>query len=230
MGLKYWDEKSGEFKEIALPYLKGDKGDTPEGVVSATPNSIPQRNANGNLFTGQTLGFESTKGTFLGGVHITEDGWLKHSVPNTGLADIHTSVTLPIEVGTWTPVACKEGDDSKTFVMAKDGSNYGHYQRVGNIVFVMCRAKWSSKNGLTDGKLIIKGLPYTPAYGYQTLTLGLTKGIGLPSTAMNHTIFLNANPYIQFYTNVSAGNYQTFNINNINNDGEVSISGFYFVK
>ena len=171
MGLKYWDEKSGEFKEVALPYLKGDKGDTPEGVVSATPNSIPQRNANGNLFTGQTLGFESANGTFLGGVHITEDGWLKHSVPNTGLADIHTSVTLPVESGTFTPklIGSNGGEGTHT-------EQRGFYYRIGNLVHFQLVVRTTGHN--ISGQCRVGGLPFraSSSAGYSSVNIGWFTG------------------------------------------------------
>ena len=217
MGLKYRDPITGEYMKYNFPLIKGekgeqgpqglqglqglqgpqgpqgpkgDKGDTPEGVVSATPNSIPQRNANGNLFTGQTLGFESTNGTFLGGVHITEDGWLKHSIPNTGLADIHTSVTLPIESGTFRP--------NWVGASANVVSQLGEYVKIGNLVYVLLSLE--STEWYNHGHDVVIGhLPYL-ATQETPISVDMVKGLvepnGVPSY---HTFGLVSGNVVKLY-------------------------------
>lgn len=142
--------------------------------------------------------------------------------------EILSQHNLPIETGTFTP-NIKTITSGVSFTLNED--TFGRYQRIGNKVFVNMRIAWTTKNNAPAGEgVVIGGLPYAPRYSYETLTIGLYHGLGLPSSALELVTHISSgNGGIVLYYTQSATNWLIYTPQHINNEGSIVISGFYTI-
>ena len=142
--------------------------------------------------------------------------------------EILSQHNLPIESGTFTP-NIKTITSGVSFTLNED--TFGRYQRIGNKVFVNMRIAWTTKNNAPTGEgVVIGGLPYAPRYSYETLTIGLYHGLGLPSSALELVTHISSgNGGIVLYYTQSATNWLIYTPQHINNEGSIAISGFYTI-
>lgn len=165
--------------------------------VEATANTIVKRNANKNVNVGNAVGFHDSEGNFVGALMIDSDGKAKQSIPQQGTTTIHTQQEFPIEKRIFTPVCKQQGGASWTMDTA---ISFGKYYRVGNLVYIQGRARTTAKPGVSGGKFVIAGLPFTIYNSGQTLDLGIHSGLIYHDSAKELKIYLQSGTSeIQFY-------------------------------
>ena len=226
--------------------LNGVKEDT-----SATGNTIVKRDSyggakfknltmnNNNSLYGITTGGGTVSLAYLSSTNKTTYGAITNGMllrsntqPLLNIAgtekEILSQHNLPIESGTFTP-NIKTITSGVFFTLNED--TFGRYQRIGNKVFVNMRIAWTTKNNAPAGEgVVIGGLPYAPKYSYETLTIGLYHGLGLPSSALELVTHVSSgNGGIVLYYTQSATNWLIYTPQHINNEASIAISGFYTV-
>ena len=226
--------------------LNGVKEDT-----SATGNTIVKRDSygganfknltmnNNNSLYGITTGGGTVSLAYLSSTNKTTYGAITNSMLlrsktqpllniNGTEKEILSQHNLPIESGTFTP-NIKTITSGVYFTLNED--TFGRYQRIGNKVFVNMRIAWTTKNNAPTGEgVVIGGLPYAPRYSYETLTIGLYHGLGLPSSALELVTHISSgNGGIVLYYTQSATNWLIYTPQHINNEGSIAISGFYTI-
>ena len=237
-------DKTEKASDSAL--LNGVKEDT-----SVTGNTIVKRDSyggakfknltmnNNNSLYGTTTGGGTVSLAYLSNTNKTVYGAITNgmllrsqSQPLLNVAgtekEILSQHNLPIESGTFTP-NIKTITSGVSFTLNED--TFGRYQRIGNKVFINMRIAWTTKNNAPTGEgVVIGGLPYAPKYSYETLTIGLYHGLGLPASALElvtHTS--SGNGGIVLYYTQSASNWLVYTPQHINNEGSIAISGFYTI-
>ena len=204
MGLKYRDPITGEYVKYNFPLIKGekgeqgpqgvkgdkgpkgdkgDKGDMPEGAIYPEPNSIPQRNKDGNIYTAEALGF---KGNDFEIPLVMDNQAHLHS----GVNQVWDSGNLPIESGTFLP--------NWIGASANVVSQLGEYVKIGNLVYVLLSLE--STEWYNHGHDVVIGhLPYL-ATQETPISVDMVKGLvepnGVPSY---HTFGLVSGNVVKLY-------------------------------
>lgn len=172
MGLKYKDPVTGQYIRYNFPLIKGEKGDTPTGVITPDPNSIPQRDDSGNLHTNTKLRFDE-------GDLYCEGGQLFTGVPQGNSHQVWDANSFPISSGEWTPYWVN--------LSANMVRQYGSYVRVGNLVYLYLELE--SNRWLNQGQaVIIGGLPFNSVYE-TPVNIDMVKGVVEATATNNHHIF-----------------------------------------
>jgi len=152
-------------------------------------------------------------GTTIGGRDIVQE-LDSHKAENVTQADgVHG---LKIETGTWTPVLNRTG--------AVYSQQYGHYIRIGNIVFCVGRIVLSSK-GTSSLGTAIEGLPFPVADTDHRLQGIVCHNITLP-TGFYNTVARLAPRSIYVYK--SSGNWSDWlTYNEVQDNSEFYINILY---
>jgi len=126
------------------------------------------------------------------------------------------------EEGTFTPTI----EGSSTAGTATYSDQEGTYTKIGNVVTIQIRVNYSGGTG-SGTAMYIKGLPFTGASIIQSLAVGYTNNITLPTNRfVRVNIGFNHN-YIRLFTDETGGGAT----NDLAYDaaGEIAVGGTYFI-